>query len=766
MSFNRTLFPVQRLPLSKKNQEWRESCIDSLIGRHKRGDERRTAMKRNYNAVNSIFDMSELEHVIDPYNVKDAFPVKMQDINLIRNKVEALKGEYLKRPQQFYAFQTDLRAMQDVKEKQKEMLMEAFQASLLMTNDQEAEQMIQQRLQEISQYIKNKYYSPAEQTANVTLKYLVEKLELKMNSLITWEDALVAGDAINYVGIINGDPIFERVNPLAFSYDMHPELKFIEKGEWAVREMLMTSSEIWDRLGDKIKSSDYEEFLDQPGFGTQGSASPEKWQPIQYLNSNHFQSNDWVEDDRAGNFYSVYHCVWKSQKKIYHLTYTDENGEEQQDIVDETYKAAEGETLEKDWITEIWEGYRVEDKFYSTIEPVSYQYTSLDNPNATNLPYYGVSMNSNNTVSKSLVGLLMPLQKFYLSVFYRMELMLSRDAGRPIIMDVTQIPKSMGIEPDKWLHYLKNLGVAFINPYETGWDIPGREGGKPSPHNQITAIDMSTGQVVAQYISLMDKIERMVDEMSGVTPEREGQAMASQLPGNLKQNIAQSSNITEPMYFLHDMMVKNTILAALNTAKFAWKTSNKKYINYVLSSGERLFIDLNDDFTFSDFDVFISNTTKEVENLELLKTLYQPAMQNGATLLDVADIMTAENMNEIKMKLEDIEQKHNEAVQQQQEVEQQMAQEEAKLKQEELRIKEEDSIRQAETDIQIALIKAEDTSIPEDNSLDVKKVDLQQQKQNEEIELKRKQLAETVRSNKAKESISKISKQQPKSNNK
>jgi hypothetical protein len=30
------------------------------------------------------------------------------------------------------------------------------------------------------------------------------------------------------------------------------------------------------------------------------------------------------------------------------------------------------------------------------------------------------------------------------------------------------------------MHYLGALGVAFINPYEEGWDVPGREGGRPA----------------------------------------------------------------------------------------------------------------------------------------------------------------------------------------------------------------------------------------------------------------------------------------------
>lgn len=54
----------------------------------------------------------------------------------------------------------------------------------------------------------------------------------------------------------------------------------------------------------------------------------------------------------------------------------------------------------------------------------------------------------------------------YIVIWYRLELAMSRDKGKVALIDVTQIPKSMGIDVNKWMHYLSALGVAFINPYE------------------------------------------------------------------------------------------------------------------------------------------------------------------------------------------------------------------------------------------------------------------------------------------------------------
>lgn len=764
MSTNKgNIFPLQKLPLSKKNENWRRKSVDALIGRHKRGDVRHTRMKRSYDIMNSIFDLEDLKYVLDPYNVKEGFPARIQNINLIRPKIEGLKGEQIKRPSSFHVFRTDERAVASVIDKEKELLFQAFQASLLMTNDVEAQEYLQNRLNEIQNYIRSKYYSPAEQTANASLKYLNEKLDLNLNSLKTWEDALVAGEAINYVGILNGDPLAERVNPLTFSYDRDPELRFIEDGEWAVREMLMTPSDIWDRFSDIMKESDFNYLLDRisndvPGsqYSNAATGSNINTNYIDYYNSGNINSLDWVEDNRKGPFVSVYHCVWKSFKKVGYLTFLDEDGDIQTTIVDETYKLGSDETIEWDWIVEIWEGYRFWQDVYSEIRPVEYQYTSLEDPNARKLPYVGAAFSINNTEGKSLVEIMKPLQYFYLTLFYRLELAIARDAGKPIVMDITQIPKSMGIEPDKWMHYLKALGVVWVNPYETSFDIPGREGGKPSAMNQITSVDMTQTHVISEYIGLMVKVEQMIEEISGITPERQGQAAPRQLVGNLRQNITQSSHTTEPLFYMHDMVIRNTLTMLLNVAKFAWRKSNRKYINYVLSGPERLFIQIDDDFLYSDYDVFLTNSSKEVDNLELIRTLYQPAMQNGASLLDVASMMTSENISELKIKLEEIEQKRAEMIQQQSQVEQAAIQEQNALKQEELRIKEEDSIRKADTDLQVAMIK-------ESNNSEDTKLSLQGEKIDKDYELKKRQLDETERHNKAQESISKISK---KTNNK
>lgn len=280
----------------------------------------------------------------------------------------------------------------------------------------------------------------------------------------------------------------------------------------------------------------------------------------------------------------------------------------------------------------------------------------------------------------------------YIVLWYRLELAIARDKGKVINMDITQIPKSMNITPDRWMHYLSSVGVNFINPYEEGWNVPGREGGKPATFNQITSLDLTMSQVISEYIQLMDKIELLAGTISGITQQREGSISTSELVGNVERSVTQSSHITEPLFWVHNQCKRRVMTMLLNTAKGAWEGTGKQKLSYVFDNGERAFLDIAKKFYYEDMDVFVSDTSKDMENIQKLQQLIQPAMQNGASLLEAAEILTNDNFNILKQKLKDMQTRQEQMQQQQQEAEaqqqQQLQQMQNEAKQQELMLEE------------------------------------------------------------------------------
>ena len=676
-------FPQQKLPLSKKNEDWQHSCVNYIIGEGNivSGGMTKTRfgeMQTYYNLYNSIFDEKDFKRVTNPFKVDDGFPATPQDFNIIRPKIDLLIGEETKRPMNFRVVRTSQEAASELMEKEKQMLMQYIMAAITARMSEEEAIQFQEQLangevmppEAIAKYMERDYKDVIENTAYHTLVYLKEKLNIDNEFIKGWKDALIAGTEIYYVGVLNDEPYMERVNPLYFSYDKSPDLEYIEDGSWCCRRMRLPVAEIYDRYYDKLTEKDLNK-LNEMLTGTPMNDRGEK-DPVDNFNSiqMHIYDNP-VYDQKSRYCINVWHCCWKSFKKIYYVTTLDEAGQPQVTIVDETYKKVGTElSVETDWIVEVWEGYRAGSDLYFGIQPIEYQHISIDNPNSQKLPYCGCIYSNTNSRPRSLVSILKPLQYMYIVLWYRLELAIARDKGKVINMDITQIPKSMNITPDRWMHYLSSVGVNFINPYEEGWNIAGREGGKPATFNQITSLDLTMSNVIAEYIQLMDKIEILAGTISGITTQRQGEISTSELVGNVERSVVQSSHITEPLFWAHNQCKRHVLNMLLNTAKGAWEQTGKKKLSYIFDNGERAYLDIADKFYYEDMDVFVSDTSKDLENIRKLQQLIQPAMQNGASLLEAAEILTNDNFNIIKQKLQEMQKRQEDQIKQQQEAEQ------------------------------------------------------------------------------------------------
>lgn len=696
-------FPRQKLPLSKKGKKWQEDCVNYIIGEGNVTSGGNSTsyygeLQTYYNLYNSIFDEKDFKSITNPFKVEDGFPATPHDFNIIRPKVDLLIGEETKRPLNFRVIRTSQEATSEMQEKEKQMILQYIEAAITAKMSPEEAQQFQEQLQsgeimppeQIAKYMDKDYKDIVENTAYHSLTYLREKLDLDNEFIKGWKDGLISGREIYYVGVLNAEPYAERVNPICFSYDKSPDLDFIEDGSWCCRKMRMPITEVYDRYYDKLEEKDLDRLEEMIG-STPGRNLGDR-SPVDMGIQLRIYDNP-IFEGSGKSLVNVWHCCWKSFKKIFYVTTTDDAGQPQINIVDETYQPVGNEvSVEPDWIIEVWEGYRAGSDLYFGIQPIEYQHVSIDNPNSQKLPYCGAIYSNTNSKPRSLVSILKPLQYMYIVLWYRLELAIARDKGKVVNMDITQIPKSMNISPAKWMHYLSSVGVNFINPYEEGWNIPGREGGKPAQFNQISALDLTMSNVIAEYIQLMDKIEELAGTISGITQQREGAVSTSEMVGNVERSVVQSSHITEPLFWVHNQCKRRVLNMLLNTAKGAWEETGKQKLQYIFDNGERAFLDITPKFYYEDMDVFVSDTSKDLENIQKLQQLIQPAMQNGASLLEAAEILTNDNFNIIKQKLKDMQTRQEQIQQQQQEAEaqqqQQLQQMQNESKQQELMLQE------------------------------------------------------------------------------
>ena len=697
-----TAMPAQKLSLAQKGKKWREECVEAVTGmgnmNYSNGRTSRDRKQTNYNLVNSIFDESDFNHLLNPYGMDldkiGASPAKMRDINLIINKLNLLKGEEMNRPFNHRVMAVNGDAVSAKEKKKREMLndvamkmvAEALGTTLEPEIDPATGEEVPKTFEEVDKYMSYSYTDIKEKQANAILQYLKhkEQLELKFND--GWEHGLVAAEEIYYVGIVNGEPKLRTCNPVNCEFDRNPDNPWIEDGDWFREERWMTKGQILDEFSesltdaqikkldeDDIRKGVSEQML--PGFGYSAS-------DIHRYENGSGKSN--VQSRANNSHYLVTHVVWKSMKKIGFVSYPDEFGDEESGIVDETFKLDDemkqaGYSLEWRWIPEVWHGHKVGDDMFLDIEPMPNQSRSMDNPSEVKLPYIGRIYNATNSIQTSLVDLIKPHQYMYITVWYRLEAELAKAKGKKFIMDVAQIPKSEGMDMDKWLYMFDNVGIAFINSFEEG---KGRNQGKSPNFNQFNAVDVSLSESVGQYINILSKIEALIDKIIGITPQREGSTSASETASGVERSVTQSSHITEPWFYMHNEVKTRVLTQLLETSKFAYPSSKK--IHYIIDDMERISMDIDmEKFANSDYGVFVTNSSKDNMIFSKLENLISQGIASGAaSLSDAIAMFKSNSVAELSNLIKDSEKARKEMEERQSQQAQQMQQEQIAAEQE------------------------------------------------------------------------------------
>lgn len=759
--------PPQKVSMTSKTKAWREQCVEAVtsMGSTKLNNGRTSWGRKqiNYDLVNSIFDSADFKYVLDPYGLGDNNvgnqPAKLRDINLIVNKINLLKGEEINRPFNFQVLATNGEAVSEKDKMKKEMLLYVAQAQLqkqlgINTELQPpsgAGQEVPQDFESVEKWAQFSYRDIREQWGNDILQYLKHKENLALRFNEGWEHALIAAEEIYYVGIVNGEPRLRVCNPLNCDFDRNPDNPNIEDGDWFKEERWMTTGQILDEYGEFLTDAQVKKLdqgLIRPGVTNQmfpGYAYSQE-------DMRKYESGGFSNRTRSSDSHHlVTHVVWKSMKKIGFLSYVDEQGESQMGIVDETFKMSPemeelGYTLEWRWIPEVWHGTKIGDDFFGPIEPLPNQTRSMDNPSEVKLPYIGRIYNGTNSTQTSLVDLLKPHQYLYNIIWFRLEAELAKAKGKKMVMDMAQIPRSEGIDLDKWMYFFDNVGIAFINSFEEGKD---KFQGQVSQFNQFQAIDVSLSQSVGQYIQILTKIEQLMDKVTGINPQREGATKASETAQGVERSVTQSSHITEPWFYIHNEIKKNVLTQLLETAKFAYP--NKKKLHYIVDDVQRMSIELDmDKFADSDYGIFVTNSNREAMIFQKLETLAERAMASGAaSLSDVITMYKANSVSELsglirKSELEKRELEQQQLKMQQQGIQMQIeAQAAEKDKDRAHESRENDLDRKAE--IQKAVISSMgfDTDTADSGSIEVVeqgKLFLEQQKLQQDSSTKEKEL--------------------------
>lgn len=741
--------PPQRLSFKEKiknEQKWGRECVDALsIERLDNGVEHTTKgnksdvqrMLTNYGLYNNQVNHQDIQKVCDPLGIED--PDEFQDViepyNKTYNKVNVLLGEEKKRGVNFKSVLVNSKAADEFTRTKTQLMQEyltgqvnaqiekfkkRFQATNPAPQAQQGQEMSpeqQQEMQkaqeeyeakqqeyvdnllspeEIEKYMKTNWRAASEIAADQLLQYYYKKLHIPHLRNDAFKHALISGEELLWVGVRNGEPVIEVLNPLKTFFHKSSETQFIQDGLYAGYRTRMTVADVLDRYGEDlpekakkdleetymgIRSAGIRDDLIGPEYDHKGLNLSLEWRRERGLGDNEIYGSYGTSnyDD-----IEVTHVEWKSQRKIGFKSYIDEDGNKQSTLVDESFKVPDSARkvryktennfyktkylfndafgneceLHWGWIPEVWEGTKIAESYYVNIRPKPVQYRSMENPHKVKLGYIGVVYNNMNAPNISLMDRMKPFQYLYFIVMHKMKQMLAADAPPLISIDMSMIPKKLTTE--EYLYYNK-LGINFYDPLQN------TEDGNPANLSGQKIIDetqRSTMNHVANYITILQNLDEQIGEVAGVTRQREGQTSQYESVTGMQSAIVQSSHITETLFALHNVVWEAGLTSLIETAQAVHKNKEVK-IPYVFDDMTRGVIDLQPDtFTNADLGVFITDNIRDYEALEKMRSMSLEMIQNGYKASDVMSLYTSTSAETYRREIKALEDQR-EAVEQQ-----------------------------------------------------------------------------------------------------
>lgn len=286
---------------------------------------------------------------------------------------------------------------------------------------------------------------------------------------------------------------------------------------------------------------------------------------------------------------------------------------------------------------------------------------------------------------------------------------------------------------DKFMYYVEGTGIAWID-YN-------KEGVKLSPQHQ-SVLDLSM-KTMGMYVELLNSIQMEWERVSGVNRQRMGGMSQYDGKATSQQAIVQSAHTTEDLYRKFAGVEQRDLQALLDYSKEAWITG--KQAQYVMPDGTVEFFAIDPlPYLESDLGIFVSDATKELEKLNLMREFGMGMLQNGTPASTVADIVDSENFVMMKDKIKQAEKMRQELEAAQGQAEQEARAAEMEMKERERNDENLNKELDRKNNIDVAMISHPEPLPPEpvDNSVQVKG-----------NEIKERQITETERSNRAKEDI-------------
>lgn len=721
------IFPDQfKTEKQKRDDSWVKNTMDYFSNKaYAEYVKNRETFVKNYDLMKGILRREDF--LIDEPEVKSFTDMLIEDVELpayvkhysiITTPVNELVGEISKRPDTFRvkAFDDDSQAqeLQFKTDTLKAYVINQVKQQVMVKAAMSGQEVSMEDIEKITmEQVKDQldsYTSVAEKWANHVLTSQKADFNLKEKSEDAFRDLLISAREFYHIYEDNSKLGFniEVANPKNTWFLTTPDRKYISdptgraQGAYAAGIVeVMELSQIIESFPDLTKDEidhlrsslqDYglinvrESNLGNPdAVPGQDSIIYDTYDPLvlqtrMIIESEMKENNDGLKDflgltsnvSSFGYKYVVVRAYWISKKKIGKLIYTDELGNEQSVLVDESYKSGDMPSeisLEWGWINQWYQGTKIGPDIYH-VKPFKL---------LNYCPIIGTTYEVKNTEARSLVDLMKPFQVIYNVCMNQLYKLLEKEVGKVQLMSLRHIPIPKDGDAqdalDVWEMEARNRGVVFVD------DSP-ENLKSPSSFNQFTSLDLTRTQEIQARYTLAQQMKVECWELIGMSKQRMGSIAASETATGTQTALSQSYSQTEPLFVAHEYVMGQLYQAIVDSALYIESSKPQSTLSYITNEGESAFVQVNgSDLKLRDLKVFLTNRPEDTQMFNELRQLSQALIQNGGTLYDVIELYSTKSMREMKKTFKDLRDRQMEQQQQQLQLQQQQQEQQGKIAQ-------------------------------------------------------------------------------------
>ena len=692
-------YPEQFVSAAKKQKpQWIKSTLDYFANIAFAQYRQNIKFRKNYRLFNGEFNFDDytnepqiqeiISYLSDTPDQEPEIPQHLKHYPIVNPPINQLKGELINRPFKYKVKAVDDASVDENIDFRTDLIKEFFMNKMMARLEGVPEEQLQQIQEEMMAEIQNKildYTSTAEEWGNKVLNALKYSFRLKEKSSQGFLDFLITGQEFHHFYPDNSRIGFNYKveNPSNVWYLANRNAMYTNDC-WALGTIeVLSMSEIVERYnlsGEEVKhlNSRSLQNLRNNEYSPLSPALPDPNDPLWQLtfeNVGDF-ANGGIDHNvfsfNSQHAYTVVTCYWQSKKKIYKRQYIDEQGYLQEQFVSEDYKYDKtmGDiALDELWINEWWKGIKIGADIYIDVEPLEYSQTP---------PIVGIVNTTRNTQGKSLLDLLKPYQVLYNICMNQLWELLEKEIGVVFLGDLKVVPKKDSQDPiETMLWNAKNRGTLFIDtsPENTGGAVQ---------FNQMSRVDLTRTGEIQSRIQLAQALRTEAYELIGVTRQRLGSVTPSETATATKEGLTQSFSQTETWFAWHDNVMQQVYQTMLEMAQYTELQKPTSTLNYLNSELETVFLRITKNELLRELFVFVTSYAEDRVTLEQLRSLAQPALQNGAELIEIFDLYTAASERSLRHVLEGVQERkaqlqQQQMAQQQQQMEMQQQQFQTKL---------------------------------------------------------------------------------------